>query len=58
MAGAIKYTREQRQRVHDLFWKGRKRDCPRQGGAYTAAQIAQITGVHLKMVYRIAHGER
>lgn len=58
MAGLIKYTREQRARAYELFWQGRNKECPREGGAYTAAQIAQMTGVAMKYVYRIAHGER
>ena len=51
------YTPEQRKKAHDLFWLGRDREYPREGGRYTGKQISQMTGVSLTMVYRIAHGD-
>jgi DNA-binding MurR/RpiR family transcriptional regulator len=57
MAYPAKYSREQRKKAYDLFWKDRDPDRPRERGQYTGKQIAQMTGVSQAMVYRIAHGQ-
>jgi hypothetical protein len=57
MAYPAKFTREQRKRAHDLFWIDRDPEEKRSRGRYSGAQISRMTGVSLKMVYRIAHGQ-
>ena len=57
MAYPQQYTPEQRKRAHELFWAGRK-NRPGARGRYTGREIAQMTGISLTMVYRIANGER
>ena len=51
MAYPQQYTPEQRKRAHELFRPGAR-------GRYTGREIAQMTGISLTMVYRIANGER
>ena len=51
-----KYTREQREKAHDLYWIDRQGKSDR--GRYTLAQIEKLTGVKSYYVGRIAHGER
>jgi len=55
-----KYTREQRKRVHDMYWQGRepRRSGRKLRGDYTLDQIAELTGVHRSMIFAIARGER
>lgn len=66
MAGKIKYTREQRQQVYDLYWTERgykehqpfRPDRPNKGlkmtGKYSCREISEMTGVHPISVDKIA----
>lgn len=70
MAGKIKYTREQRQQVYDLFWmdRGYKEHAPfrkdkrnkgmRMSGKYSCREISEMTGVHPISVEKIAKCEQ
>ena len=58
MTYPIQYTRKQRERVYNLFFEGREKGLKNVKGKYTGKEISAMTGVSLKMVYKIAHGER
>ncbi len=60
MTAQIKYTREQRKAVHDLYWMGREAPQPgiRAKGRYTLKEIEQMTGVTSRTAWAIARGLR
>jgi hypothetical protein len=54
MPAKIKYTREQKKQVYDMYWDGRTRKNQRID-VYSRAYISKVTGVNINSVWKIAN---
>jgi hypothetical protein len=57
MANTIKYTREQREKVCDMYNENRYSTGKYTKGRYTLRQIEEATGVNRYVVWNIANGK-